>query len=108
VSAGHTPGPYYFRKFTDDVGFRTFFQVFANLPNSNIPKIIHEAICFACDEEHCARLEANARLIAAAPELLNALQMALAESAISQFRQHPVYRDLFHFMDTAIAKAGAA
>ncbi len=49
--------------------------------------------------------EANVRLIAAAPELLEALKNMLDDNAITQYCQFPQYKALFERARAAVVKA---
>lgn len=81
----HTPGPWW-------VGHHAITGVFAERKAGTIS--IREAVVASCggfstntdQGEHCAENEANARLIAAAPDLLEAAKMYVGSRGSAQGR----------------------
>lgn len=75
---GHTPGPWetdLSRRIPSSEG-ESGYPVFATLPNGTMPRVAN-VHCMNIDEYERGADAANARLIAAAPELLEACKMML-------------------------------
>ncbi len=108
VTASHTPGPW----MVD--GFLTTIIWTEGHPYKNGPMRIadvrgwgHLTGAGACrfpEEKAVAIQEANARLIAAAPELLTALQAVIA-SGCPNAKEHPIMKAAWERGEAAIAKA---
>ena len=89
----HTPGPWYADKLQD----RTAFNIFMPGYDSAGAQVFHCSNATACMGP---QVEANARLIAAAPDLLAALR-----TLVDYFGPHP---DVDNGLDEALTAARAA
>lgn len=112
MSARHTSGPWQSR---DDYTTDGFVTIIGNIDGEILhdgPSYTYDVIC-VCEDEYGERLPnvaANVRLIAAAPDLLEALQF-YANSEIYKPHPHgPAFddRDLSFRARAAIAKATGA
>lgn len=112
MSARHTSGPWQSR---DDYTTDGFVTIIGNIDGEILhdgPSYTYDVIC-VCEDEYGERLPnvaANARLIASAPDLLEALQF-YANSEIYKPHPHgPAFddRDLSFRARAAIAKATGA
>lgn len=106
----HTPGPWKISHggLPGDSGF----SVASNNAQAENVKVTAE--CWPCtivSEEHRQELFANARLIAAAPELLNALRALLATAKVIQSANESLRQNGIHaagFADSLVTDAEAA
>lgn len=99
----HTPGPWAISKINQRIDIISADTLSAKKlsKESNSGFIIAE--CFGDDDK-----EANARLIAAAPELLEALQRLVTEASVSVYKYRPDADNVHKAVclaKTAIAKA---
>jgi len=108
MSAGHTPGPWQQR---DDQTPEGWVTIIGNIDGEYIdgkPECTYDVIC-VCEDEYGERLpnvSANARLIAASPDLLTALQMLVADFGDYPASERPCLA--FDKARAAIAKATGA
>lgn len=110
MSAGHTSGPWQQR---DDQTSEGWVTIIGNIDGEYIdgaPEFTYDVIC-VCEDEYGERLpnvSANARLISASPELLEALQW-IARNYENGDINHVDFRvEAKHLADAAIAKATGA
>ena len=106
MSAGHTPGPWVVCATHDD---ERFFSVFTKhqLDNDQINSVTSDDFVVSAGLNH-DNFEANARLIAAAPDLLQALTMIRdADNDVIRdgLFHHRIPMMARHAIDAAIAKA---
>ena len=79
----HTPGPWHFHMARNDGAVRTFWvNAEYEIPAGKRQHAVCELYDVFHQGEHQADAEANARLIAAAPELLRSCREALASSEL--------------------------
>ncbi|WP_435008060.1 hypothetical protein P12x_005329 [Tundrisphaera lichenicola] len=76
--SAQTPGPYRYHELWDK-GHLCFIEVLAANPSGGISTTIHSVDVRCASDSYIEQAKSNARLIAAAPELLEALKRSHAE-----------------------------